>query len=55
MKRFKFTISTMYVGSDDYEIVEFDDDATEEEIQEVYVDWVMETNRGTFYETEEEE
>lgn len=36
-----------YVGCD--EIVEFDDDVTEEEISEAYDEWVQEQRAGWYY------
>ena len=35
------------------EIVEFDDDVTEEEISEVYDEWVQEQRAGWYYYEEE--
>lgn len=40
MKRVVFLVSTGYVGSDRKELMEFDDDATDDDIQLAYSDWV---------------
>lgn len=39
MKKYRFYVSTCYVGSEVTTEVEFDDDVTEEEIKEAYDDW----------------
>ena len=43
----KVVFGLNYVGCD--EIVEFDDDVTEEEISEAYEDWVLEQGTGWYY------
>lgn len=49
MIKVKFELN--YVGCD--EIVEFDDDTTEEEISEAYEQWVLEQGTGwDYYEDE---
>ena len=50
--KFKFSIATNYINSEWSEEVElhFDDDATEEEIEnevnEIYAEWLVEKNQG---------
>lgn len=39
MKRIKFYLGTGYAGCSHEEIFEFDDDATEEEINDSFEDW----------------
>ena len=52
--KFNFSIETCYVNSKSCEIIElqFDDDATEEEIEkeveEIYTEWLFEHNYGGF-------
>ena len=43
----KVVFGLNYVGCD--EIVEFDDDVTEEEISEAYNEWVQEQRAGWYY------
>ena len=57
-KTYNFSIETNMVGSrvdDDIEL-QFDTDATEEEIEkqvtEIYTEWLFENNNGGFYEIE---
>ena len=40
MKKYKFFVSTNKVGSDMSDVLEFDDDITEEEVREAYEDWI---------------
>jgi len=57
-KKFTFTLSTKYVGSDHSEEVEFefDEDATQDDIDnqvsESYERWVLEHNCGNWVEIE---
>ena len=57
--KFKFTVSTRYVGSEvEEEIdIDFDDDATEEEIEkevkERWVDWRNENSDGGWFRIED--
>lgn len=39
MKRIKFHLNTGFPGVEHEEVIEFDDDASEEEIEETYQDW----------------
>ena len=43
MKKFKFYVDTGFVGSQREDTFEFDDDVTEEEINETFEGWVWET------------
>lgn len=58
-KKFKFSIGTMYINSTVTEIVElqFDDDATDDEIDdqvnEVYTEWLFERNTGSYVEVKD--
>lgn len=55
-KEFKFSISTQYIGSEEYEIVriDFEEDSTEDEqddvVNEEYTQWLFEHNRGGYSE-----
>lgn len=49
MKKIEFSIATNRIGSKCKEIIEFEDGATEEEIDEVYQDWMNENNQGSWY------
>lgn len=40
MKRVRFYIDSGYVGAERYIVVEFEDDTTDEEIEECHQDWV---------------
>lgn len=57
-KKYRFSIATRYINSEDYEIVElqFDDNATEDEINnevsEIYQTWANERNQGYWKEVE---
>lgn len=42
MKKYKFFVSTNKVGSDISDVLEFDDDVTEEEVRGAYEDWIWE-------------
>ena len=53
MKKIKFTLSTGYINSEVTEIIEFEDDASEEEIDAVYKDWMVENCYGDWEEVEE--
>jgi len=50
MRRIKFTISTNYVGSEYSDVLEFDDDITDDELQEAWEAWVWENTEGGFSE-----
>ena len=47
----KVVFGLAYAGCD--EIVEFDDDVTEEEISEAYTEWLQEQGTGWYYYEEE--
>lgn len=54
MRRVKFTLSIGYPGADHEEIVEFDDDTTDEQIEEAYEDWRNNYLDGSWWEVDEE-
>jgi len=54
MKKYLFSVSTNRVGSKVREIVELDDDLTEEEVEELWKEWVWENIEAFFLEGEEE-
>lgn len=39
MKKYEFTLSIGFAGGKRREVLEFDDDVTEEELEESYIDW----------------
>ena len=47
----KVVFGLAYAGCED--IVEFDDDVTEEEISEAYTEWLQEQGTGWYYYEEE--
>lgn len=53
MKFVKFFLSTSKVGSRVEEVVEFEDDTTEEEINEAFTTWVWERANASWYECDE--
>jgi hypothetical protein len=52
MRKIKFTLATNKVGSEVSKVIEVDDDTTDEEIDEMYFEWVNENNYGGWSEIE---
>lgn len=52
VRKIKFTISLGLVGCSREDVIEFEDDTTEEEIQEAYEDWRLEQLDGGWEEIE---
>lgn len=53
MKRLKFFVRTNRVGSIVEEIVEIEDDMTDEEIEEYFKEWVWNNTESNFWEVDE--
>jgi len=53
MKKYKFYFSTGYVNCAREEIMEFEDDATEEEVKEAFMDWLWERSDANWWEIDE--
>lgn len=53
VRKIKFTISIGLVGCRREDTFEFDDDTTDEEIQQAYTDWMYEQIDGGWEEVEE--
>ena len=45
----KFSVSTRYVGSRKTEVIEFEDDTAESELDEYFKEWVWENIDANFY------
>ncbi len=54
MKKIKFVIETGFVGCDIEDVAEFNDDVTEEELDE-YLDDLKNNIVGTYYEIDDDE
>ena len=54
MKKIEFSIATNRNGSKCKEIMEFEDDATEKDIEEYYLLWLGENNYGGWQEVSDE-
>jgi hypothetical protein len=50
MKKIKVTVGTRFVGSDDFQIIEVDDDLTEEEIEQIAIEKMWEMIEFSFKE-----
>lgn len=52
MKRIHFHLGIGYAIADHDEIIEFEDNATKDEIEEEFVDWVHELEDASWWEEE---
>lgn len=55
MRKFKFYAGLGYVGADHEEIVEIEDDCTEEELEEIFEGWLSNYLDAGYDEIEDEE
>jgi len=53
MKNYKFTMSDGFVGTDREDFIEFEDNVTEEEVQQAWQDWVWNFIEGGYDVVEE--
>ena len=53
MKTYRFAVSTHYVGSEYTEDFEFEDNVSDEELNEFYIGWIWENIDGGFVEVEQ--
>lgn len=54
MRRIKFSLSIGYANAGHEEVVEFDDDATDEQIEQDYQDWCSSYIDGGWWPADEE-
>lgn len=52
MKRYRFAMNSGYVGTEQEDVFEFDDDVTEDYVNELWKDWVWEHIDGNYEEVE---
>lgn len=54
MRKLEFYVGTMFVGSDVTEIVEVDDNITDDEIYELFNDWLLENISAGWQDVEDD-
>lgn len=54
MRKIKFTFDKGYPWGEKTEIFEFDDDDTDDEIQEVFLDWILSNTMGEWEDISDE-
>lgn len=53
MKTYRFTFATGYVGTEEEEFIEVDDDTTDDEVHRMWVDWIWNYVDGEYTEVEQ--